>query len=469
MGRDSVAETTNLYNIGEGHLTAGCVPAYSIKRINLRKESYSAMVYILDKNGQPLMPSRRYGKVRRLLNTNKAIVVKRCPFVIQLLYETPGITQSVEAGIDAGSRHIGASAIANGREIYASETQLRSDIPELLAFRRELRSGRRNRKTRYRKPRFNNRTHAKKKNPLPPSIRQKVQSHLVLVREMCRILPVTKITVETAAFDLQKLKADLEGLKRPEGVEYQQGEQAGFWNVREYVLHRDGHVCQCCKGKSRDPVLNVHHIESRKTGGNAPNNLITLCETCHTGYHNGAVTLPASIRRGMPMKDAAFMGIMRWAFYEQLKADYPQLEIRLTYGYQTKQKRIAAGLPKSHIIDARCISGHPNAVPVDEVFFRKHMRRHNRQLHKCTIRKGGKRKSNQAPKQIYGFQLYDQVLCMGQEGFVFGRRSSGYFDVRRLNGTKIHAGISYKRLKRIAARKTILQERRCKNDYATNG
>src|SRR6266699_2908506 len=61
---------------------------------------------------------------------------------------------------------------------------------------------------------------------------------------------------------------------------YQQGPQLGFWNVREYVLFRDGHTCKWCLGKSGDKIFNVHHIESRKTGGDSPDNLITLCETC---------------------------------------------------------------------------------------------------------------------------------------------------------------------------------------------
>lgn len=125
---------------------------------------------------------------------------------------------------------------------------------------------------------------------------------------------MSKIIVETASFDIQKIKnPDVKS------TDYQQGEQLGFWNVREYVLFRDGHKCQCCKGKSKDKILNVHHIESRQTGGNAPNNLITLCETCHTGYHKGTVKLPAKIKRGMKFKDAAFMGIMRWAFMENLR------------------------------------------------------------------------------------------------------------------------------------------------------
>ena len=98
-----------------------------------------------------------------------------------------------------------------------------------------------------------------------------------------------------------------------------------FWNVREYVLFRDGHQCQCCKGKSKDNILNVHHIQSRKTGVDAPNNLITLCETCHKGYHAGTIKLPKTIKRGITFKDAAFMGIMRWLSTISLKNNIPLL------------------------------------------------------------------------------------------------------------------------------------------------
>src|SRR5699024_9012546 len=128
-----------------------------------------------------------------------------------------------------------------------------------------------------------------------------------------------------------------------------------------------GHVCQCCKGKSKDKILNVHHIESRKTGGDAPNNLVTLCETCHKGYHEGTVKLPRAIKRGMSFRDAAFMGIMRWAFYNQLKELNPN--VSLTYGYLTKNTRIRNGLPKTHCVDARCISGHPQAEPLGYYFY----------------------------------------------------------------------------------------------------
>lgn len=407
------------------------------------------MVYVLNENGQPLIPTENHAKVRVLLKQGKAKAVNNCPFTIQLLYSSTNYTQPVTLGVDAGSKHIGLSATTEDRELYAADVELRNDIVKLLAARRASRRSRRNRKTRYRKPRFNNRK--RDKGWLAPSIREKIGTHLKVVDDTCKLLPVSKIIVETASFDIQKIKnPDVKS------TDYQQGEQLGFWNVREYVLFRDGHKCQCCKGKSKDKILNVHHIESRQTGGNAPNNLITLCETCHTGYHKGTVKLPAKIKRGMKFKDAAFMGIMRWAFYGELKKRYP--DVSLTYGYITKNTRIENGLPKEHYVDARCISGHPSAKPLGTVFYIKKVRCHNRQIHKLKILKKGVRKRNQAEYEVYGFRLYDKVSWKGRICFVFGRRSTGRMDLRLLDGTHVNASVSYKNIKLLRMRSNYLIE-----------
>lgn len=409
------------------------------------------MVYVLNENGQPLMPTENHAKVRVLLRQGKAKVVNNCPFTIQLLYSSTNYTQPVTLGVDAGSKHIGLSATTEDKELYAADVELRNDIVKLLATRRTSRRSRRNRKTRYHKPRFNNRK--RDKDWLAPSIREKIGTHLKVVDDTCKLLPVSKIIVETASFDIQKIK-------NPDvsGTDYQQGEQLGFWNVREYVLFRDGHKCQCCKGKSKDKILNVHHIESRQTGGNAPNNLITLCETCHTGYHKGTVKLPAKIKRGMKFKDATFMGIMRWVFYGELKKRYS--DVSLTYGYITKNTRIKNGLPKEHYVDARCISGHPLTRPLGTVFYIKKVRCHNRQIHKFTILKKGVRKRNQAEYEVYGFRLYDKVSWKGQICFVFGRRSTGRMDLRLLDGTHINASVGYKNIKLLRMRSNYLIEAR---------
>lgn len=409
------------------------------------------MVYVISQNGQPLMPTENHAKVRILLKNKKTKVIKRCPFTIQLTYDSTNYTQDITLGVDSGSKHIGLSATTRSKVLFESDVELRNDIVNLLSTRRQNRRTRRNRKTRYRKSRFDNR---KRKNGwLVPSIQNKVDSHLTVIRKVHDILPITKVIVEVASFDIQKIKNPMIS-----GTEYQQGEQLDFWNVREYVLFRDGHICQCCKGKSKDKILNVHHIESRKTGGNAPNNLITLCETCHTGYHKGTVKLPKIIHRGMSFKDAAFMGIMRWAFYNKLKEIYPN--VNLTYGYITKNTRIKNSLPKEHYTDARCISGNPKAISSGTVYYQKKVRCHNRQIHKNTILKGGIRKRNQAPYNVMGFRLFDKVKWKGQTCFIFGRRSTGRMDLRLLNGTKINASVGYKNLKIIEMRKNYLTEQR---------
>ena len=397
------------------------------------------------------MPTENHAKVRVLLKSKKAKVIKTCPFTIQLAYDSANYTQDITLGVDSGSKHIGLSATTKSKVLFESDVELRNDIVNLLSTRRQNRRTRRNRKTRYRKPRFDNRR--RKEDWLAPSIQNKVNSHLTVIRKVHEILPVTKIVVEVASFDIQKIKNPTIS-----GTEYQQGEQSEFWNVREYVLFRDGHICQCCKGKSKDKILNVHHVESRKTGGNAPNNLITLCETCHTGYHKGIVKLPKAIHRGMQFKDAAFMGIMRWAFYNKLKEIYPN--VSLTYGYITKNIRIRNYLPKEHYIDARCISGNPKAISDGTVYYQKKVRCHNRQIHKSTILKGGIRKRNQAPYDVMGFRLFDKVKWKGQSCFIFGRRSTGRMDLRLLNGTKINASVGYRNLKVIEMRKNYLTEQR---------
>lgn len=399
------------------------------------------------------MPTERFGKVRRLLKNSLAHVVCRIPFTIQLDYDTTDYTQPVSLGVDAGSKHIGISVTTSDKELYAADVELRNDIVDKLSTRRELRRTRRSR-LRYRKARFNNRVSSKRKGWIAPSIENKIQTHLTIVEKIHKFLPITNIVVETAAFDIQKINNP-----SISGSEYQQGEQLDFFNVREYVLFRDNHICQHCKGKSKDKVLNVHHIESRKTGGDSPNNLITLCETCHKAYHRGEFEL--NVKRGKSFRNAAFMGIMRWSFYDRLKNIYPN--VSMTFGYIMKNTRITNNLPKEHYVDARCISDNPVAKPLGYYFYQKKVRCQNRQIHKANFLKGGRKKLNQAPFLVKGFRLFDLVEYQKELYYIFSRRNSGYFDIRKLDGTKVNKGsINCKHLRLIDTRKSILIEKRTK-------
>lgn len=150
------------------------------------------------------------------------------------------------------------------------------------------------------------------------------------------------------------------------------------------------------------------------------------------------------------------MGIMRKTLILRLKAMFPDIKICETYGYITKYWRERKNIEKTHISDAFVVAKNFDATRLDKLILIVPKRQHNRQIHKCKINKNGIRKLNQTPKFVFGYQLFDRVKCLGQEGFIFGRRSSGYMDIRKLDGTRIHAGIFYKKIQRIEYRKTML-------------
>jgi RRXRR protein/HNH endonuclease len=295
---------------------------------------------------------------------------------------------------------------------------------------------------RYRQPRFLNRK--KQDGWLAPSIQHKLNSHIKLINKVKAILPISHIVIEVAAFDIQKIK-------NPEisGSEYQNGEQKGFWNVREYVLHRDGHTCQHCKGKSKDPILEVHHLVSRQVGGDRPDNLLTLCSTCHGKVSRGEIEL--DIIPLMTFKAETFMSTVRWMLINKLRESGNT--VIHTYGYITKNNRISLGLPKSHVNDAFVIAGG-TANKKSSSYSIQQVRKCNRKLFK------GDRShiKNTAERMVKGFQRFDKVLWKRTECFVFGRRISGYFELRKLDGTKVHASAKAKELKLLEAAKTFLVE-----------
>lgn len=400
------------------------------------------------------MPTQHYGKVKHLLRDGLAVVIRREPFTIQLRYDSKQFTQSVTLGVKTGAETAALSASTERKELFSAEVLLRSDITKLLIARQEARRTRRSRKTRYRQTRFNNRR--RPENWLAPSVEQKVQSHLSLIKKVNAILPITETVIQVAAYDTQKIQHP--GIK---GEEYQQGPLLDFWNVREYVLHRDGHKCLNCKGKSEDKVLNVHHIVPRSEGGSdSPSNLITLCETCHHKHHREGMEIKAKPSFRSLQKEAV-MSIMRWEVYNRAKASYEN--VHLTYGYKTKCVRIENGLEKSHRTDALCIAEHPKALPCIELWQMRQRRRHNRQIHKANLLSGGRKKLNQAPYLVKGFRLFDKVKYNGIECFVFGRRASGSFDIRLIDGTKVHAGINCKKLKFLSASRSYLQTLKKRN------
>jgi N6-L-threonylcarbamoyladenine synthase len=413
------------------------------------------LVYVLNNHGKPLMPCTPR-KAKLLLKNNKAKVTKKTPFTIQLLYETPNRVQEVVLGADAGSKIAGFSASTNSKELFSAELTLRNDVVELLSARRALRSSRRNRTTRYRQPRFNNRKKSKQPGWIAPSIRVKIQEHVTIINKICSILPISKVVVETAEFDTQLLKAVETGSPLPMGKDYQQGEMFNYYNVRQYVFFRDNYTCQHCKTKAKNVKLHTHHLESRKVGGDAPNNLITLCEDCHKKYHKGLIELKTNKRKLKSFRDAAFMGIMRNFLLNKLRSVL-SIQVIETKGFITKYTiENVLDIDKTHSNDALAIAiglhgfGNTDPIAIDlinKTYQIKAIRHHNRQLHKMSILKNGIRKLNQLPKYVKGFKLFDKVLYNNTICFIWGRRSSGSFLLRNIDGTKVKDGVGYKHLK----------------------
>ena len=389
-------------------------------------------VYVLNKHGKPLMPCKPR-KARILLKEKKAKVVNRTPFTIQLLYGSSGYKQPINLGVDAGSKYIGLSATTMDKELFKATVELRQYISKLLESRRSQRRNRRS-KLWYRKPRFLNRRNRKGK--VAPSVQNKIDCHLTIIRKVCSMLPVVNIIVETAEFDLHKLKNP-----NVSGKEYQDGGQKDFYNVKSAVLNRDNYTCQICGEK--DTRLEVHHIQFRSKGGsNRMDNLVTLCRDCHKQIHSGGLVFDKKIKS---FKHASHMNIMRSRLVEELRLEFGN--VFETFGYLTKYNREKLNISKSHSADAFVISHNFNAERIDVEYQYKKVRRHNRQLYKSKPSKGGKRRRNQSNYIVNGFRRFDKVMYNGIECFITGKRTSGYFQLKTFDGTVVSQSVSSKKLK----------------------
>lgn len=412
------------------------------------------LVYILKQNGQPFMPTARFGKIRRLLKTKKAKVVRKEPFTIKLLYEPEtDVVQECYCGVDTGSRHIGVAVVSNDKVLYQSQTELRNDIKRKMDARRAYRRNRRSRKTRYRKPRFLNRSNSTKSDRLPPSVKHKVQAHIDEIEFCKKILPISdsNLIIEVSQFDTALMKDPRLISEKIKHWGYQQGFNYGYSSRREAILHRDHYTCQCC-GK-KNCRLEVHHIKFKSNGGtDDEENLITLCEDCHKGVHAGTVVLSKK-PKNKALKYATHMSIIR----SYLLRKYPNaIE---TFGFVTSENRNHLNLPKDHHIDACVVaSGGLTFEKLDVIYRKRRVSIQDRVLTK------GVRGEQKLPTgKIFGFKKFDKVEYLGETCFIKGRRSSGSFVLMDIDNNSIDfrdrggkQSPSYMSIKRITTRKSVL-------------
>jgi 5-methylcytosine-specific restriction endonuclease McrA len=407
-------------------------------------------VAVLDTNKQPLAPCHP-AMARKLLSRGEAAVFRLAPFTIILKREVFDIqTLDLQLKIDPGSKVTGIAIVGQqtGEVVFAAEIEHRGQpIKKSLDARRATRRSRRNRKTRYRKPRFNNRR--RYEGWLPPSLESRVENVYTWAQRLRRVYLIKGIAMELVKFDMQLMENP-----EIEGVEYQQGELAGY-ELREYLLLKFGHQCAYRRDESPcDEYLEAEHIIPRSRGGsNRVSNLTISCRKHNrekgaaTAAEYGFPEVEAQAKR--PLKDAAAVNATRWALFDRLKG--MGLPIETGSGGLTKFNRTRRGLPKAHWIDAACV-GHSTPEKLDTSKIKplriKAVGHNSRQM--CRMDKYGfPRTSAKASRTVKGFRTGDLVRAVVPKGKKRGVhvgkvavRSSGSFNIVTAHGTI--QGVSYR-------------------------
>jgi 5-methylcytosine-specific restriction endonuclease McrA len=319
----------------------------------------SNFVFILNSNKRPLNPVHP-GQARRLLKAGKAAVYRRYPFTIILKSDISSpAPPSCQIKIDPGAKTTGIAILQGDKVVWGAELTHRGfAIRDALYSRRILRRGRRNRKTRYRQPRFLNRT--RREGWLPPSLVSRVENIRTWVKRLIKFCPVASIAQELVRFDAQLMQDP-----SLQGSGYQQGTLHQY-EVREYVLEKWGRKCAYC-GVENVP-LEVEHIQPRSRGGsNRPSNLTLACVPCNQGKGNQDIRdflihSPSLLERILsvakhPLVDAAAVNSTRWALFNALLG--LGLPVTTGTGGQTKYNRTTQGVSKTHWHDAAMVGTTP--------------------------------------------------------------------------------------------------------------
>jgi RRXRR protein/HNH endonuclease len=260
-----------------------------------------------------------------------------------------------------------------------------------------------------RKARFLNR---KKTGNLPVSLNHKLKSHMNFVKKILTILPVSKINLEVASFDIQKIK-------NPEidSLDYQKGDLYGYQNVKSYLIHIENSKCQLCsKPSTKGNPFVIHHTIPRKDKGcNKPDNLSLLHKKCHKKLHSkNSLSL---LKKNKQFTPQTFMSSVRWELASELKKLCKNFSV--SFGYITKMKRNSLQPEKNHHTDAFVIAdGEFHRRTQSSLILQK--RRNNRSLQ--LNRKGFKPCIR---RQRHKFQPKDEVQIKQEKYEVIGVFNKG--------------------------------------------
>ncbi len=308
-------------------------------------------VLVIDATGRPLAPCRP-ARARLLLTQGKAAVWRRYPFTLRLkVAHLEEVTELLRVKADPGSQTSGLAVVndVSGEVVWAGEVTHRGDqVKKRLDQRRACRRSRRQRHTRYRQPRYQNR----RRNPgwLPPSLESRLTNVLTWVERLRRWCPVGALNLELVKFDTALLTDPM-----LVGLAYQQGTREGM-EVREYLLTKWQHRCAYCRQPSKR--FEIDHLLPRSRGGsNRITNLVLACHACNQAkgdqtaeeFGHGHLLVQAKA----PLKDAAAVNATRWALYERLRK--VGLPVETGSGGLTKWNRVQRRIPKTHWLDAGCV------------------------------------------------------------------------------------------------------------------
>ncbi|WP_069790989.1 RNA-guided endonuclease IscB (plasmid) [Cyanobacterium sp. IPPAS B-1200] len=413
-------------------------------------------VFLIDTNYKPLNPIHP-AQARQFLRNGKAAIHKQFPFTLILKESCLEVdVKPLRLKIDPGAKFTGIALVndKSGEVVFAAELQHRGfAIRDSLTSRRQLRRSRRNRKTRYRKPRFLNRT--RPKGWLPPSLQSRVENIKAWVKRLQKVANITAISFELVRFDMQLMR-------NPEiqGKEYQQGALAGY-ETREYLLEKWGRECAYCGAK--DVPLEIEHIHPKSKGGsNSITNLTLSCHKCNTkkgtqdikDFLKGSSRLEKILKQAKkPLADAAAVNMTRNALFATLKET--GLPIETGSGGLTKFNRCQQNLPKTHWLDACCVGKSTPILKVKGIKPLSIIANGHGTRQSCRTDKYGF-PSRYVPrfKFVQGFQTGDIVKAVVTKGKKIGTytgrvavRSSGSFNISTKNG--LVQGISHKYCKHI--------------------
>jgi len=371
-------------------------------------------VYVISIEGKQLMPCTP-AKAKKLLTSKRATVIKLHPFTIKLLFVCENQVQEVNLGIDLGFKNVGFSASTSKKEVMSGTLILDDKTSSRLTEKRMYRRGRRN-KLWYREPRFDNRR--TKTGWLPPSIQRRYDAHLKIINLIKFSLPISKVTIETANFDIAKIENT-----EINGIDYQQGDMYGYQNMRSCLMAREKGLCQLChKEFSKASPSHIHHCKERsKEGSNRAKNLAILHKKCHTMLHKKNLKLSAP----KSMRAETFMSIIQRKF----KQDIP--DAKITFGYKTFIDRNKLGLAKTHYNDAFVIANGTTQQRCKTIAItQKH--RNNR-----AIQMNRKGFAPSIRKQRYAIQPKDFIWIGGKKYVVSGIQNKGAY-IKIENSKKVY-------------------------------